>query len=160
MGGSTSEEDAPLEWRAPSGTPSEARQPIWIGSVKSNIGSLDAAGGLAGLIKAVLALRHREIPPTLNRAQDPEGFDPNGPFRFADRAVPWSAPPDGGARIAGVHAYGLGGTNAHVVLEEHPDRRPAAAATTGPYRDGAVGAKRRCPAPHRGAVARLARRGR
>jgi SAM-dependent methyltransferase len=91
--------------------------------VKSSIGSLDAAGGIAGLIKAVLALRHREIPPTLNRAQDPEGFDPNGPFRFADHAVPWGAPSDGGARVAGVHAYGLGGTNAHVVLEEHPDQR-------------------------------------
>jgi SAM-dependent methyltransferase len=101
--------------------------------VKSNIGSLDAAGGIAGLIKAVLALRHREIPPTLNRAQDPEGFDPNGPFRFADHAVPWAAPADGGARVAGVHAYGLGGTNAHVVLEENPDRRPAALAVTTPH---------------------------
>ena len=104
----------------------------WIGSVKSNIGSLDAAGGIAGLIKAVLALRHREIPPTLNRAEDPEGFDPGGPFRFADRAIAWPSPTDG-ARAAGVHAYGLGGTNAHVVLEEYRDRRPVASSTSKPH---------------------------
>jgi natural product biosynthesis luciferase-like monooxygenase protein len=98
--------------------------PCWIGSVKSNIGSLDAAGGIAGIIKAVLALHHREIPPTLNRTEDPEGFDPDGPFRFADHPMPWPPPSEGG-RLAGVHAYGLGGTNAHVVLEEYRDPRPA-----------------------------------
>jgi natural product biosynthesis luciferase-like monooxygenase protein len=95
-----------------------------IGSVKSNIGSLDAAGGIAGLIKTVLALHHRCIPPTLNRAEDPEGFDSRGPLRFADRRASWPAPEIGGARAAGVHAYGLGGTNAHIVLEEYSDRRP------------------------------------
>jgi natural product biosynthesis luciferase-like monooxygenase protein len=105
--------------------------PCWIGSVKSNIGSLDAAGGIAGLVKAVLVLLHREIPPTLNRAENPEGFDSNGPFRFADRAVPWPASPVG-PRAAGVHAYGLGGTNAHVVLEEYANNRPAPAATPRP----------------------------
>lgn len=92
-------------------------EPCVIGSVKANIGSLDAAGGIAGLIKAVLALRHHAVPPMPNRGSDPEGFDPNGPFRFADRARAWPAPV-GHPRAASVHAYGLGGTNAHVVLEE------------------------------------------
>jgi natural product biosynthesis luciferase-like monooxygenase protein len=89
-----------------------------VGSVKSNIGSLDAAGGIAGLIKAVLALHHRTIPATLNRQDDPDGFDPLGPLRFADRTQSWDPPADG-HRAASVHAYGLGGTNAHVVLEEY-----------------------------------------
>jgi natural product biosynthesis luciferase-like monooxygenase protein len=92
-----------------------------VGSVKSNIGTLDAAGGIAGLIKAALALHHRLIPPTLNRNTDPEEYDPAGPLRFADAATPWPAT-SSGRRAAGVHAYGLGGTNAHVVLEAAPAR--------------------------------------
>lgn len=92
-----------------------------VGSVKSNIGSLDAAGGIAGLIKAALALHHRTIPATLNRQNDPDGFDPAGPLRFADGTHPWD-PPITGGRAAGVHAYGLGGTNAHVVLDEYTSR--------------------------------------
>jgi 3-oxoacyl-(acyl-carrier-protein) synthase/SAM-dependent methyltransferase len=103
--------------------------PCRIGSVKPAIGSLDAAGGIAGLVKAVLALHYRRIPATLHRAADPEGFDPSGPFRFADRTEAWAAPA-GRARAASVHAYGLGGTNAHVVLEEYG--RPVAAAAAGP----------------------------
>jgi 3-oxoacyl-(acyl-carrier-protein) synthase/SAM-dependent methyltransferase len=100
--------------------------PCRIGSVKSQIGSLDAAGGIAGLVKAVLALRAGEVPPSANRATDPEGFDPRGPFRFAraDRAEAWPAPSDG-PRAACVHAYGLGGTNAHVVLEAYTNRDTA-----------------------------------
>lgn len=93
-----------------------------VGSVKSNIGSLDAAGGIAGLIKAVLALHYHTIPATLNRQDDPDGFDPTGPLRFADRTLPWEQPADG-LRAASVHAYGLGGTNANVVLDEYTERR-------------------------------------
>jgi natural product biosynthesis luciferase-like monooxygenase protein len=93
-----------------------------VGSVKPNIGSLDAAGGIAGLIKAVLALRHGRVPPSINRTADPDGFAP-GRLRVADAATGWA----GADRFAGVHAYGLGGTNAHVVLAAHPDRRPEAA---------------------------------
>ena len=105
--------------------------PCRIGSVKSNIGSLDAAGGIAGLIKAALALHHKQIPATLNRAVDPEGFDAEGPFRFADRIESWEAP-SGASRAACVHAYGLGGTNAHVVLEEYANtkKRKVVPATT------------------------------
>ncbi len=98
-----------------------AEAPCRVGSVKANIGSLDAAGGIAGLIKAVLALRNGELPPMPNRRDDPEGFDPSGPFRFVDAARPL-AWPAGARRAASVHAYGLGGTNAHVVLEEAPPR--------------------------------------
>ncbi|MGE0418219.1 MAG: MupA/Atu3671 family FMN-dependent luciferase-like monooxygenase, partial [Acetobacteraceae bacterium] len=95
-----------------------------VGSVKPQIGSLDAAGGIAGLAKAILALRDGEILPSTHRARDPDGFDPHGPFRFAPAggSEPWSAPADG-PRAACVNAYGLGGTNAHVVLEAWP--RPA-----------------------------------
>ncbi len=100
-----------------------------VGSVKSNIGSLDAAGGIAGLIKTVLALHHRTIPATLNRQSDPDGFDPTGPLRFADRTLPWDPTADG-AHAASVHAYGLGGTNANVVLDEYT-RRPDALSADG-----------------------------
>jgi natural product biosynthesis luciferase-like monooxygenase protein len=100
-----------------------------VGSVKSNIGSLDACGGLAATIKAALALHHRAIPATLNRANWPEGIDPAGPLAFADRGGDWPEPA-AGPRRALVHAYGLGGTNADLVLEEslgpRAPRRPVA----------------------------------
>lgn len=90
-----------------------------IGSLKANLGHLDAAAGIAGLIKTVLALRHRELPPQLNfRAPNPQLQLESSPFRVATTLEPWSA----GAtpRRAGVSSFGIGGTNAHVVLEEAP----------------------------------------
>jgi acyl transferase domain-containing protein/SAM-dependent methyltransferase len=89
-----------------------------LGSIKSNLGHLDAAAGIAGLIKAVLALQHREIPPTLHfQRPNPEIDLETGPFRVNAVLEPWeSAAP----RRAGVSSFGIGGTNAHVVLEEAP----------------------------------------
>ena len=89
-----------------------------LGSIKSNIGHLDAAAGVAGLIKTVLAVEHGEVPPSPNFAQPNPRLDlEDGPF-FVDRqARPW---PEEGPRRAGVSSFGLGGTNAHVVLEEAP----------------------------------------
>ncbi|WGF87500.1 MupA/Atu3671 family FMN-dependent luciferase-like monooxygenase [Marinivivus vitaminiproducens] len=104
----------------------------WVGSVKANIGALDAAGGIAGMIKAVLALRHGQIPATPNHRDALEEMDPDGPFRVPRRMTAWPDPGEG-TRTAGVHAYGLGGTNAHVILEAHADRRPPAPASTGPW---------------------------
>jgi phthiocerol/phenolphthiocerol synthesis type-I polyketide synthase E len=87
-----------------------------LGSVKTNIGHLDCAAGVAGLIKTVLALQHREIPPTLHFQQPSPEID-FGPFRVVDRLTEWRSE---GPRRAGVSSFGIGGTNAHVVLEEAP----------------------------------------
>jgi acyl transferase domain-containing protein len=90
-----------------------------IGSVKSNIGHLDAAAGVAGLIKTVLAMKHRELPPTLNfESANPQIDFANSPFHVITKLAPWN--PDGMPRRAGVSSFGIGGTNAHVVLEEAP----------------------------------------
>jgi len=90
-----------------------------LGSVKSNIGHLDAAAGIAGLIKAVLALGRRQIPPTLHAwPPNPALQLQRSPFRLADALQPW--PAGASPRRAGVSSFGIGGTNAHVVLEEAP----------------------------------------
>jgi phthiocerol/phenolphthiocerol synthesis type-I polyketide synthase E len=88
-----------------------------LGSVKTNIGHLDSAAGVAGLIKAVLALQHRQIPPTLHFTRPSPEID-FGPFRVADRLTEWEKGDH--PRRAGVSSFGIGGTNAHVVLEEAP----------------------------------------
>ena len=91
-----------------------------IGSVKSNIGHLDVAAGVAGLIKTVLALHHRKIPATLHyTGPNPKIDFASSPFYVADRLLDWN-PPAGIPRRAGVSSFGIGGTNAHIVLEEAP----------------------------------------
>ncbi|HEV2149073.1 MAG TPA: beta-ketoacyl synthase N-terminal-like domain-containing protein, partial [Longimicrobiaceae bacterium] len=90
-----------------------------LGSVKSSIGHLDAAAGIAGLMKAVLALWHREIPPSLNFQRPNPAIDfAESPFYVNTALKPWRR--SGAPRRAGVSAFGIGGTNAHVVLEEAP----------------------------------------
>jgi acyl transferase domain-containing protein/acyl carrier protein len=100
-----------------------------LGSVKSNVGHLDAAAGVAGLIKTVLALHHGELPPTLHYdTPNPQIDFASGPFYVHADRRPW--PSAGRPRRAGVSAFGIGGTNAHVVLEEAPAwgaERPEAA---------------------------------
>ena len=98
-----------------------------IGSLKSNIGHLDAAAGVAGLIKTVMALRHRQIPPSLHfRKPNPLIDFENSPFYVNTALTEWKA--ERGKRRAGVTSLGIGGTNAHVVLEEAPEvGNPAAA---------------------------------
>ncbi|MEZ6088047.1 MAG: SDR family oxidoreductase [Pirellulaceae bacterium] len=92
-----------------------------IGSVKSNLGHLDTAAGIAGLIKAVLCLKHREIPPTLHfERPNPEIDFENSPFVVADKLKDWGS--DDSPRRAGVSSFGIGGTNCHVILEEYPSR--------------------------------------
>jgi acyl transferase domain-containing protein/thioesterase domain-containing protein len=96
-----------------------------IGSVKTNIGHLDTAAGVASLIKVSLALHHKEIPPSLNFEQPNPAIDfDSSPFRVNDRLSPF--PALGAPRRAGVNSLGVGGTNAHAVLEEAPVRPPSA----------------------------------
>ena len=100
-----------------------------VGSVKTNIGHLDAAAGVAGLIKTTLALKHRELPPSLNfERPNPEIDFADSPFYVNTRLAEWKS--NGGPRRAGVSSFGIGGTNAHVVLEEAP--RPAAGGESRP----------------------------
>ncbi|HEX7239910.1 MAG TPA: type I polyketide synthase, partial [Longimicrobiaceae bacterium] len=95
-----------------------------LGSVKSNVGHLDAAAGVAGLIKTVLALEHGEIPPTLHFERPSPKVDfERSPFFVNARLRPWDM--DGAPRRAGVSSFGMGGTNAHVVLEEAPEPEPS-----------------------------------
>jgi amino acid adenylation domain-containing protein len=95
-----------------------------IGTVKSNLGHLDAAAGVAGLIKTTLALAHREIPPSLHFEQPNPKIDfAQCPFFVNATLRPWAS--NGGPRRAGVSAFGIGGTNAHVVLEEAPPAVPS-----------------------------------
>ncbi|MGC2348159.1 MAG: beta-ketoacyl synthase N-terminal-like domain-containing protein [Mycobacterium sp.] len=92
--------------------------PCFVGSVKSNIGHLETAAGMAGLIKAILCLKHRAIPATLHfTSPNPELHLDRGPFVVRGEYGPWEWD---GVRRAGVSAFGVGGTNAHVVLEEAP----------------------------------------
>ena len=88
-----------------------------IGSVKSNIGHLDTGAGVAGLIKTVQALRHKQIPPTLHYERANPKLEIEGSaFYVSDRLREWER--DGSPRRAGVSSFGMGGTNAHVILEE------------------------------------------
>lgn len=92
-----------------------------IGSVKPSIGHLDAAAGIASLIKASLALHHKEIPASLNfEAPNPAIEFDDSPFYVNRGTRTWKV--DGTPRIAGVSAFGVGGTNVHLVLEESPSR--------------------------------------
>ncbi|MDQ1024748.1 natural product biosynthesis luciferase-like monooxygenase protein/amino acid adenylation domain-containing protein [Streptomyces umbrinus] len=101
-----------------------------VGSVKPNIGHLDSCAGMAGLIKTVLMLRHRTLVPTLHLTRpNPELPLENGPLVLGSELRPWPSP-HGAPRRAGVSALGVGGTNAHVVLEEPPSPTEPLAADT------------------------------
>ncbi len=95
-----------------------------IGSVKTNIGHLDTAAGIAGLIKTVLALKHKQIPPSLHFQQPNPQIDfTNSPFYVNNKLSEWKS--NGQPRRAGVSSFGIGGTNAHVILEEAPILEPS-----------------------------------
>lgn len=95
-----------------------------IGSLKTNIGHLDTAAGVAGLIKTVLALKHQQIPPSLHFEQpNPEIDFDNSPFYVNTTLSEWKT--NGTPRRAGVSSFGIGGTNAHVILEEAPSVEPS-----------------------------------
>ena len=92
-----------------------------IGSVKSNMGHLISAAGVAGTIKTVLALENKQIPPSLNFESPNPAIDFEGsPFFVNTKLKDWTADGDGNPRLAGVSAFGVGGTNAHAILAEAP----------------------------------------
>ena len=97
-----------------------------IGSAKTNIGHLDVASGVAGLIKATLAVQHGQVPPSLNFTEpNPEIPFGEGPFYVNARLSDW--PRAEGPRRAGVSSFGIGGTNVHAILEEAPAQESAPA---------------------------------
>ncbi|CAM5422787.1 hypothetical protein SANTM175S_06237 [Streptomyces antimycoticus] len=118
------------EWSALAEVFAEAGHPVHVGAVKGGLGHLREAAGLAGFAKAVLSLRHRRLAATPHFERLPADLAArSGPLRPLGEALDWPAVP-GRPRRAGVSAFGLGGTNCHVVLEEAP-----AAPVTPPSRD-------------------------
>ncbi len=103
----------------------DADRPLLIGSVKTNIGHLESASGMAGLIKVVLSLQHEVLPRSLH-FETPSPHIPwdSLPVRVVDKAIPWQA--NGRPRVAGISSFGFTGTNAHVLVEEAPPQSTTA----------------------------------
>lgn len=107
------------------------KQRCAIGSVKANIGHTDTAAGVASLIAAVMAMKHREIPPLLHFSEANPAIDfADTPFFVNTEVLPWQ--PEGMPRRAGISSLGIGGTNVHLVLEEAPLQPLHAEAETRP----------------------------
>ncbi|GAB7046310.1 non-ribosomal peptide synthetase/type I polyketide synthase [Catenuloplanes indicus] len=124
----------PIEANALSRALSIGRAPgerCYVGSVKTNIGHTESAAGVAGLIKTALALKHRVIPPHINLERlNPAIDEASLSFEIPTAPVPW--PAHTGPARAGVNSFGFGGTNAHVLLEEAPERAVPAPAAVPP----------------------------
>ncbi|MFD4683504.1 type I polyketide synthase, partial [Streptomyces sp. NPDC058461] len=116
------------------GTGRPADAPLHVGSVKTNVGHLEGASGITGLLKTVLALQHRALPPSLNH-ETPHPDIPLDTLRLHVRTAPGPWPRPDAPLVAGVSSFGMGGTNAHVVVEEAPDQNTA---TAQPAPDGAL----------------------
>ncbi|MGX1778609.1 type I polyketide synthase [Nocardia brasiliensis] len=110
----------PIEFAALAAVYGEGRMPCALGSVKTNIGHCETAAGIAGLIKAVLAVRHAQIPPNLHFVSWNPEIDPrDGRLFVPTTLMPW--PHASGPRLAAVSSYGMSGTNAHVVVGQAPE---------------------------------------
>ncbi|MBU2513235.1 amino acid adenylation domain-containing protein [bacterium] len=112
----------PIEIRALSkayGVETEQRQFCALGTAKSNLGHLDVAAGITGLIKTVLSIKHKQLPPIVNyKSPNPAINFEESPFYLTDRLMDWD--PGENPLRAGVSSFGIGGTNAHVIVEEPP----------------------------------------
>src|SRR5207253_1990221 len=129
--------------------------PLPIGSVKTNVGHLETAAGIAGLLKAMLVLQHREIPGSLHFSSP----NPHIDFDKLKLRVPTDTEPfpeTDGERLAGVNSFGFGGANAHVILAEPPRARPANHAQIGPERAWPVMLSARSEDALRGCALKLA----
>ncbi|MEK8169001.1 polyketide synthase [Streptomyces sp. M19] len=108
------------------GTARPAGSPLLVGSAKTNVGHLEGAAGIVGLLKTVLAVRHGEIPASLNfESPNPEIPLDALNLRVRTEHGPWPE----GRRLAGVSSFGMGGTNCHVVVAEYAPRKHATRAT-------------------------------
>ena len=117
----------PIEFEALADQYGRGESQCALGAVKSNFGHLEAAAGIAGFIKAALSVQRAQIPPNLNFAQWNPAIDPSPTRLFVPTELsPW--PAEEGPRRAAISSFGIGGTNAHVVIEQGPDPVPAAAA--------------------------------
>ncbi|MFO0590647.1 MAG: type I polyketide synthase [Polyangiaceae bacterium] len=123
----------PIEARALGavvGSAHPAGNPLFIGSLKTNIGHLEGAAGIAGLLKMALSIQHRQLPPSRNFAVPNPHLDlPSLHLSVVDTLRPWPAPHK--RLLAGISSFGLGGTNAHVVVEEWPGPRAEIVALPG-----------------------------
>jgi myxalamid-type polyketide synthase MxaB len=117
----------PIEVGALASVYADRSDPLLIGSVKSNVGHLEWAAGVCGLIKAILSLRHGRIPPSLHFKQpNPYVEWSRVPLRVVTELTPWPE----GRRVAGISSFGFGGTNVHVLVEQAP------AVSSGPVAEG------------------------
>ncbi|HEY0806291.1 MAG TPA: type I polyketide synthase, partial [Pseudonocardiaceae bacterium] len=117
----------PIEFEALADQYGRGESQCALGAVKSNFGHLEAAAGIAGFIKAALSVQRAQIPPNLNFVQWNPAIDPSPTRLFVPTELsPW--PAEEGPRRAAISSFGIGGTNAHVVIEQGPDPVPSAAA--------------------------------
>ncbi|MEV3961017.1 SDR family NAD(P)-dependent oxidoreductase [Nocardia sp. NPDC050193] len=122
----------PIEFRALAPVYGTGAGRCALGSVKSNIGHLESASGIAGLIKTVLSLRHGVIPPNLHFREWNPNISPEN-TRFFVPTEPTSWPVDGPVRVAAVSSFGFSGTNAHLVVEQYNAAPPATPVSHRPY---------------------------